>query len=522
MVPHRIVAIPQHPLSPKWHTNQRKLRHRARIALAHPERHSPPRLARAVLALQVHHSFQHLGSMGAWKVSGGGKAGKPKRSRAASAPPGGSSSSGFWQCSTCNYKWTFANTKVCYKCGGKKPAASPDGTKTISSPSQSLQGLDHSLDLTKKLAKDLGIALPPAAVPDAPMTGTATEEMEAPPAAETQPDRPNLSDDQKEQRDVLSKALNRYLSIKGKLSEEEDPEQIAFFDQKISQLKTQIAALKPLSVQRETLLKVMEKHMTRRNKATEAIDIWTRVRDHSETQVSEISFKLEQIDLQLAQQKVEQQSVPAPSAIAPQLSLKILMDIVAAANSRDSQSLHVHMEAAQALIGNATTSSTTEPILPAPAQVEATFVGPRLPATIEPLPTATTQASAASPLIGEAAVHTPVTNRRFARSLSPPTTARSRDTSPLQTQTGGTPHRATTTTWGPITSSASRRHAPYADDPLVNSPHSPRILAAALDSITEEDQALFDQAERTMDEMNTAEAERLAQVTAVPQSLEDP
>ena len=510
MVPHLLVAIPQHPLSPKWHTNQRKLRHRARTALAHPERHSPSRLARAVSALQVHHSFQHLGSMRAWKSSGGGKPGKPKRSRAASAPPGGLSSSGFWQCNTCNYKWTFAGTKVCYKCGSKKQTASPESTKTASSPSQSAHGLDHSLDVTKKLAKDLGIVLPLAAVPDAPMTG-AKEEVEAPPAAETQPDRPNLTEAQKEQRDVLSKALNRYLAVKGKLSEEEDPEQIALFDQKISRLKTQIAALKPLTVQRDTLLKVMEKHMTRRSKAMEAIDIWTRVRDHSETQVSEISFKLEQIDLQLAQQKVEQNGAVETGAIAPQLSLKILMDIVAAANSRDRQSLHVHMEAAQALIGNVAASSPTEPLLPAPAQVVAAGAVPLLPAAASPPPSATTQAS---PMLGEAAVHTPVTNRRFARSLSPPTTLKSRASSPVQpVQTGGTPHRATTPTWGPVMRPTCHRHAPYTDEvaPLVNSPHSPRNLAAALDLITEEDQALFEQAERTMNELNTAEAERLAQ-----------
>ena len=56
---HLCDVIGKHPPSPGWHRNQRSKRHRAKLALAVPRRHSPRRISKAIAPLSAHHG-SHL------------------------------------------------------------------------------------------------------------------------------------------------------------------------------------------------------------------------------------------------------------------------------------------------------------------------------------------------------------------------------------------------------------------------------------------------------------------------------
>ena len=316
---------------------------------------------------------------------------------------------------------------------------SPSGSSTKSD-------ITSSLTATKAMAKSLGILLPDVSPDDA------MESQSDLKAEKGNSDREQLSAKQKQQREAMTQALQRYEAVKAKLVLPEDQLQLQFFQEKIDLLKQQITALRPLESQVETLQKVLDKHQDRIAKADEAIMVWNSIREHSSQTLLEVGSKIAKLNVQIA---VRDQDVKAPiqtpEATHASEAEALLRTLVHAAAQRNGQQLQESLEAAQLMLS---LKAAQTPVRDSLQEPDFPTMLPQAPPSWSPIaPPPQVAVKQPSPQTQEAAtgsVNSPVaglaSNR--ARSLSPP-------------RNHGTPRQHEAVAFGPARRLRSNPSEPY-------------------------------------------------------------
>ena len=209
----------------------------------------------------------------------------------------------YWTCLSCGYEWCFYNRGSCYKCG-KPKSTKNDGNKL---PKEAKQW-DY---VPRQLAKETGTELP-----------------ESPPVSDMSDDEDTkLSPKQRKQHH--QDAIKRYTVLIENLDPDDDKQDIERYRDLIQQNKNAIVDMKPITVQIDTMQRIISKGQERIERANKTIAAWTKLRDQWANKAAEQQHKLNELKARRAQEDAAPRYAPEDLAATQQAATQALQALQA-------------------------------------------------------------------------------------------------------------------------------------------------------------------------------------------------